>query len=703
MTGTTTGVPFSPSPSPPFSGHGAKGGSGEPALARTSPVPAIAGLALCLLLAVAQIALGDYKLGVGNQAIQIAFLTRGADPSLFAADRMVVDTMPLYPSYFFRLLAPLLKYIDVPTLYLILQIATGFLTLAGVYWLSRSIFRSHAAALAAAALLVAGHLRALAGDTLYSQGFTHTYAALPVAIAALALAYRGKWVWAFAIAGILFNIHALTAAYVLLMLAAGLLADLRAIPWWKWGLRTVLCVDVALVLAAPTLLLIAQQHQTFDAAWISLMRIRSADHSFPSTWWTSPNPDVPRFVLLFALFVLSWSFSPVRCGRGDRGETASDQTAAYGEADPKETVLQEVVRGDAGGVRWSTRITLLMTLAVLALFAAGYLFSEVWPTPLMIRLQPFRASRLLLILMLVHIAHGAVTALRAAASGVATGSDGASFRLPSPARIAELIAGAAILATLAIPSLLPLLPCTVALALVAALVAGHVTWRQSALVAASLIVALLANRQIEFPLWPATLSLFSQGVPNPADSVVSLGWLSLFVGGMLAVILGLLWKGWTRAGAIALTLILAAMLTWGLFAREIDSGAGLSQQYAGVATWAHDKTAKSALFLTPTGFSNFRIQAQRSLVTDWRDGTQLYFSAKFGPEWLSRVSAIEPGLTLSDDRQRLISRGDAAELSILSDQSLIDLAQKYRANYILLPTPPANQSRALVSVYSDAA
>ena len=205
----------------------------------------MAGIALCLLLAVGQIALGDYKLGVGNQAIQIAFLTRGADPALFSADQMVVETMPLYPSYFFRMLSPLLKYTDVTSLYLLLQIATGFLTLAGVYWLSRSIFRSHAAGLAAAGLLVAGHLRALAGDTLYSQGFTHTYAALPIAIASLALAYRGKWLWAFGIAGVLFNVHALTAAYVLLMLAVGLLADWRAIPWWKWGLRTVLCADVA--------------------------------------------------------------------------------------------------------------------------------------------------------------------------------------------------------------------------------------------------------------------------------------------------------------------------------------------------------------------------------------------------------------------------------------------------------------------------
>ena len=253
-----------------------------PALASTSPVPAAARHRLVPAFGGGTNRIGPVQVGRQNQAIQIAFDVAGADPALFSTDRMVVETMPLYPSYFFRMLAPLLKYTDVPSLYLILQIATGFLTLAGVYWLSRGIFRSHAAGLAAAALLVCGApTGGAARDTLYSQGFTHTYAALPIALVALALAYRGKWLWAFGIAGLLFNVHALTAAYVLLMLGAGLLADRRAIPWWKWGLRTVLCADIALVLAAPTLLLMAQQHQVFDANWVNLMRIRSADHSLP--------------------------------------------------------------------------------------------------------------------------------------------------------------------------------------------------------------------------------------------------------------------------------------------------------------------------------------------------------------------------------------------------------------------------------------
>src|SRR3954470_11605461 len=120
---------------------------GRPHLARSSPPaagapsarPAWAGIALCLLLAAAQVALGGYQLGVGNQSIQIAFLKHALNPALYATDPMVTQTMPVYPSYFFRMLAPLLHLARLENLYLTLHIATSFATLATVYLLARNI------------------------------------------------------------------------------------------------------------------------------------------------------------------------------------------------------------------------------------------------------------------------------------------------------------------------------------------------------------------------------------------------------------------------------------------------------------------------------------------------------------------------------------------------------------------------------------
>jgi GH35 family endo-1,4-beta-xylanase len=653
---------------------------------------------LCLLLAIAQIALAGYQLGVGNQTIQIAFLERSANPSLFSTDQMVTETMPLYPSYFFRGLGLLVQTtgISIATLYLLLQMATGVATLCAVYWLSRNIFRMHAAALAAVALLVAGHLRALAGDTLYSQGFTHTFAALPIAIAALALAFGSRkphWIPAFILAGILFNIHALTAAYLLLMLGAGLLADLWNSPAadppvpapsaapslppddspprsyvLAWAGQALLSAALFILLAAPTLLMMARQPQVFDSAWIDLMRIRSADHSFPASWWAAGNPDVPRFLLVFALFVLAWSFSPVR-------------------------------RGQHAGIARARRMTFLMTVAILILFAAGYLFTEIWTLPAMIRLQPFRASRLLMILMLVYIAHAAVAAIRAGWTGHALSDSGDAHDLSLPLRIAEFSCGCLVLATLGIPWLLPLLPLTLLVALAVALAGGHLSWRQAVVAAAALLVALLAWRQIDFPLpglsrWPWVAGAIGDG------SALGLGVFALCAACALAILVATLDRSRLRMAVLAAAVPIGILLAAGLYITEQHDALAGQRDLGPVATWARRETPENALFLTPNGFANFRLLAQRSLVGDWRDGTQLYFDAAFGPAWLDRITSLEPGLTLSQDGKRLISRGE--NLATLSDQQLVDLAaSRYHASYIILPTPPADHPRLMPVAYHD--
>jgi GH35 family endo-1,4-beta-xylanase len=678
-------------------------------------ISAASGVALCILLAVGQVALGGYQMGVGNQSIQIAFLERAADRSLFPLDEMVNQTMPLYPSYFFVALAPFLKILDVQTLYLGLHILTSFLSLAAVYWLSRSIFRTHTGALAAVGLLIAGHLQALAGDGLYSEGFTHTFVALPIAVLALGFAYRGWWFAAFAVAGELFNIHALTSAYVLLMLGAGLLADIRQTAWWRWLGRAALGTLITITLAAPTLKLMLTTHQHFDADWVNLMRIRSADHSFPSAWWASGDPDLPRFALLLALFGLSWSFTPVRRATSDivgipsdisdsksdvADASTSDASASIDDPDApagdRATAMQNVHR--------ASRMTALMTIAVLSLFAIGYLFTEIWPVPLIIRLQPFRASRLLMVLMLVHIAHGAVAAIRAAWCGRALGTDGYVVRLSIISRAVELIAGITVLLTIGIPVLLPLLPISLIVVVCAALVAGHLSWRQSLLAAAALDIAALAHQQIDFPLWlhASDIQGFSGMAWDTITGTQGLGGLAIGLAAVLAVTIAVIKtpkiRTYLSVAAACFGILLGAIL----FARDLDApfnGGGTSA----LGDWARQNTPRDAIFLAPSNLANFRVQAERSLIADWRDGTQLYFSGGFGPTWISRIRDIEPGLQLSQDGQRLVARGD--DLDTLSDQELLDLARKYHQDgsnfYIVLKTPSADRPRALVSVHSD--
>ena len=329
------------------------------------PTPSRRGwwLLVSLALAGAQLALAGYELGVGNHSIQVPFLLRLHDATLFTRDAMVNATLAAYPSLFYRALAPLLAWVTLPKLYWGLHL----LTTAGVFFtvleLCRAIFRSYWPGLVANLFLLAGHHHALADQTLYSTGFTHTWAVLPATIGVLALFYSDRPRAAFAVAGLAFNFHALEAGQLALVLAFAAV--------WLFPLRRVAGLLVIFgALAAPTLVFMLLHREPFDAQWLQLMHVRSAQHSFPFTWWRAGQPDLPRFILILALAGLAMSLTP--------GE--------------------------------HLRKTLLLTAGIALLFAAGILFTEVWPNALVIRAQLFRSSRFLFVIAFAYIAAGCVRA-----------------------------------------------------------------------------------------------------------------------------------------------------------------------------------------------------------------------------------------------------------------------------------------------------
>ena len=96
--------------------------------------------------------------------------------------------------------------------------------------------------------------------------------------------------------------------------------------------------------------------------------------------------------------------------------------------------------------------------------------------------------------------------------------------------------------------------------------------------------------------------------------------------------------------------------------------------------WARRSTPKDAVFLTPPREAGFRVFSERTVVGEWKDGTQQYFDDGFVREWGDRMQAL---------------RGDA--YASLSDRELLDLAARYGASYIVLPARPIR--RGLVPAY----
>ncbi|MEX0777567.1 MAG: DUF6798 domain-containing protein [Phycisphaeraceae bacterium] len=647
-----------------------------------------------MLLALIQAPWAGYQLGVGNQSIQVAFLLRLHDPAMFGRDQMVNTTLPAYPSLFFAALSRLLGWFDVPTLYLGLHLVVTAGLFVAVAVLTRAAVKSHWAALVAMLFLLAGHQQALAGELLYSTGLTHTWASFPIAVLALACCYRNWGFAAFALAGALFNLHALESAYIAMMLGLWAVLSIRRI-----GVLKVLgMLAVYGLLASPTLVLMISRYQHFGGEWMTLMHIRSAQNSFPSTWWQAGNPDLPRLATLVGLAVLAMSFRVEVQGAG--GIPAKT---------PKAASWPGLGAGTASwpglGASDHLRKTVILASAIGVAFVIGYVFTEIWPVPLVIRAQLFRSSRFLVLLALVYIAYGCVRAWGMPFGG-SSGMESSGRAGDSPTKVGppgwrawlEFASATVTALAVAVPPLGVFLPVALLLAILVAWVNARLTWAQAAVAGAALIVCLLAWRWIHFLI---------PGLSSEVAFTSILDWRIPGAWGLLALAgVVLLW--WLAApgparlpraatfgvGGIALAACVAlSMQVWGRLSTQAPS----DPAWVDVQTWARDHTAPSELFLTPAQPGGFRTHAHRSVVAEWRDGTQLYFSQDYADLWWQRMNDVQPGMLIAPDRTRLLVHGKS--LARLDDEEVIKTAQRYSADYVVLPVDAA---RKLEAVYANA-
>jgi uncharacterized protein DUF6798 len=291
------------------------------------------------------------------------------------------------------------------------------------------------------------------------------------------------------------------------------------------------------------------------------------------------------------------------------------------------------------------RLVALFVLATAFLFVVGTVFTEWMPLKAVLQLQPHRAWRFLMVLLQAVIAAGIV----------------AGYRQGGFAR--AVAAATAVL--LFVPGLEVLLPAVVA-------------------------VQAIANRPVAAP-WArlaaaAVLVLVRWGGRAPSVE---------FLADLLPHLVAPLVMG---AAALAVVVAVGRQLG-GTSRRVLAAGAALGtllwltpQAYATARVrweaggwreaqdWARRSTPKDAVFLTPPREAGFRVFSERTVVGEWKDGTQQYFDDAFVREWGDRMQAL---------------RGDA--YASLPDRALLDLAARYGASYIVLPARPIRPG--LVPVY----
>lgn len=190
------------------------------------------------------IVLIGYHFGTFDQAIHIPFLKKYADPSLFPGDKFF-DLRFQHYSYFWLLFQPFYKLGVLEIAVFATHMLATYLTLWAAWNLSDTLFHNPIASTFGVLALAFPHL-AFAGFPLIEFSLLNRTFVLPFLLWAITLFLRRKYLLAFALLGILYNLHVISANFVLAMFLFDCLIEFRTIGWKNVFLGMALFIVAAL-------------------------------------------------------------------------------------------------------------------------------------------------------------------------------------------------------------------------------------------------------------------------------------------------------------------------------------------------------------------------------------------------------------------------------------------------------------------------
>jgi hypothetical protein len=280
-------------------------------------------------------------------------------------------------------------------------------------------------------------------------------------------------------------------------------------------------------------------------------------------------------------------------------------------------------------------VVALFFVGFAAQFVLGTVFTEFVPLKAVLQFQPHRCWRFLMLIL-----YGL------AAAGVVAG-----WRAGGLARVAAVVT-ALILVN---PQLEPLLP----VAVFAQAAVGRptpATW--SRLLAVGVLVALagwdgphLALAWDQYPLDELT-----------KPTVIGAAALAMLV--LIGRELTATQRRWVAGIAAAGTVFWLGPDAYARKRPKWETGS-----WREVQDWVRVNTPKDAIFVTPPQEAGFRVFSERTVVGEWKDGTQQYFDEKFATEWAARMEALGP-----------------ADYVKMSDDQLTQIARRFGASFVVVPT-----------------
>ncbi|MCU0242408.1 MAG: hypothetical protein MUF51_08295 [Vicinamibacteria bacterium] len=277
-------------------------------------------------------------------------------------------------------------------------------------------------------------------------------------------------------------------------------------------------------------------------------------------------------------------------------------------------------------------------------FVVGTMFTEMWPIKAVLQYQPHRAWRFLMVILQAVIATGIVE----------------QFRAGGYRRFVAIVTGAILFH----PGLEVLFP----VVLVLQVLASDVLWARLMAILTLVSVPNWGEREIDFlPLLGDYLRRLPTGLVLNACALALLIYLGRKQGGRWRV-------------ALTATAALALVFWYGpdVSARARVRWQSASDHWRLAQEWARDNTSKGSVYLTPPKLTGFRVFSERTVIGEWKDGTQQYFDPQFASEWGTRMEV------LAGDR-----------FPRLADEQLIEISARYGATHIVLPTRPLRKQLIL--------
>ncbi len=331
----------------------------EPMLSPTQRNTAIAASWILLCTSVSFLVQGQLMEPAANWFQYLPLMAKVHDPTLYPRDDFVPLLVEKTPSWFWWVLGKWVPTVD-PYLHLFwLNFFTRLVSTALLYWIAAGLAHDRRAGLIAAFLLSGQVDTVLGRGDIHWPYFTHTAASIPLLLLSLGFLLRRRWYAAFAVAGLLWNVHLLNAAYYSLFLLFWLLLSRQTL-----GRQRVLgCAGLLLLFALPILPRIVSVLLTQPVNGIWLHHATRYHEKLLSPF-EQPLLDWLRFAGYLLLFVLMLR------------KQSTPQLRAPGQS---------------------------MLAMWVILYCLGLLFTHLVPLPLFLKLQPCRCTDVFLLLFFVWL------------------------------------------------------------------------------------------------------------------------------------------------------------------------------------------------------------------------------------------------------------------------------------------------------------